>query len=248
MATEKKTAFVSGSGRNIGRSIAVALAAQGINVVVNGGRNRAACEETAELCRQQGVQALVAMGDVGRSEEVKTIAEAALAQFGTVDIVVNNAAIRPTKPFLEIEEAAWKHVIETNLYSAFYANRAFLPGMVAKKWGRIVNFSGMNAIHGYGGGGSAISASKHGLWGMTKALAKEFGPAGVTVNIVSPGPIRKADGSAGGHHGGSAELSQIPVGRVGEPEDIGALVVFLCSDGGGFITGQMIASNGGLQT
>lgn len=248
MSAPQKTAFVSGSGRNIGRAIAVSLAEQGVNVVVNGSRDQAACEETAGLCARHGVQTLVAMGDMGRAEDVRRIAQAALDRFGSVDILVNNAAIRPTKPLLEIAPEDWIRVIETNLHSVFYTSRAFLPGMVTRKWGRIVNFAGMNAIHGYGGGGSAISASKHGVWGMTKALAKEFGPAGVTVNVVSPGPIRKDDGSAGGHHAGADALSKIPVGHTGEPQDIAALVAFLCSDGARFITGQMIASNGGLQT
>jgi 3-oxoacyl-[acyl-carrier protein] reductase len=248
MATRKKTAFVSGSGQNIGRAIAVALAAQGMNVVLNGSRNRAACEETAALCAREGAETLVTMGDVGNVQDVRQMAETALGRFGAVDILVNNAAIRPTKPFLEIAEEDWKRVIETNLYSVLYTSRAFLPGMIAAGWGRIINFTGMNAMHGYGGGGSAISASKHGVWGMSKALAKEFGPAGVTVNVVSPGPIRKDDGSAGGHHGGADALNHIPVGHVGEAHDIAALVVFLSSDGARFITGQMIASNGGLQT
>jgi 3-oxoacyl-[acyl-carrier protein] reductase len=247
MTSARRTCFVSGSGQNIGRAIALALAEQGLNVVVNGASNREACEETAALCRPFGIETLVAMGDVGKRDDARRIAEAALAQFGAVDVLVNNAAIRPSKPFLEIEEEAWRHVIETNLYSAFYISRAFLPGMIQRGWGRIVNFAGMNAMHGYGGGGSAISASKHALWGMTKSLAKEFGGNGVTVNIVSPGPIRRSDGRAGGHASADS-IRNIPVGRPGEPQEVGALVAFLCSDAAGFVTGQMIACNGGLQT
>ncbi|MBN8920593.1 MAG: SDR family oxidoreductase [Rhizobiales bacterium] len=242
-----RTCFVSGSGQNIGRAIAVALAEKGHNVVINGASNRKACDETAELCRAHGVETLVAMGNVGDRDAAAAIAEAALAKFGTVDMAVNNAAIRPTKAFLEIAEEEWKRVIETNLYSVFYLSRAFLPGMIARKWGRIINFAGMNAMHGYGGGGSQISASKHAVWGMTKALAKEFGPQGVTVNIVSPGPIRRTDGRAGGHAGGDA-IKGIPLARTGEPSEVAALVAFLCSDEAGFVTAQMIACNGGGQT
>ena len=247
MSLKPKTAFVSGAGQNIGRSIALCLAEGGANIIVNGLRNRAACEETAAQCRAQGREAVVLMGDVGRREDVKTIAEAALTQFGTVDIVVNNAAIRPIKPFLESTEEEWSQVIQTNLYSAFYASRAFLPGMMTAKWGRIVNFAGMNAIHGYAEGGSANSAAKHALWGLSKSLAKEFGPHGVTVNIVSPGPILR-EGGPGGSHASAASVKGIPVGHPGEPKDIGALVAFLCSADAGFITGQMIAANGGIQT
>lgn len=247
MSSQTRTAFVSGAGQNIGRSIALCLAQGGADVIINGLKNRQACEETAAQCRALGRQAMVLMGDVGQRDEIRKMADAALAQFGTVDIVVNNAAIRPIKPFLESSEEEWSHVIQTNLYSAFYACRAFLPGMVAAGWGRIVNFAGMNAIHGYGDGGSANSAAKHALWGLSKSLAKEFGPKGVTVNIVSPGPIRR-EGGPGGSHAPVASGKGIPVGRPGEPKDIGALVAFLCSADAGFITGQMIGVNGGIQT
>src|SRR3546814_2644584 len=110
------------------------------------------------------------MGDVGQSSAVKQIARTALAEFGAVDIVVNNAAIRPSKPFLEMSEEDWHRVLDVDLNSAVYSSRAFLPGMIEKGWGRIVNITGMNAIHGYSGR-AAVSVAKHGLWGLTKALA-----------------------------------------------------------------------------
>lgn len=247
MSIRGKTAFVTGAGRNIGRAIALELAERGCNVAVNGRANRAACEETAELVRKKGGEALVAMGDVGDGAVVRQIAEAALGRFGRIDIVVNNAAIRPQKPFLELTDEDWRRVLDVDLNSAFYACRAFLPGMAAAGWGRIVNVTGMNAIHGYSGR-APVSVAKHGLWGLTKALAKEFGPKGVTVNAVSPGPIRtRHDDPATERHIASM-LPQVPLGRLGEPEDIAALCGFLCSAEGGFVNGQMIASNGGAQT
>jgi 3-oxoacyl-[acyl-carrier protein] reductase len=242
-----KTAFVSGSGKNIGRAIALDLAARGANVVVNGASDTAAAESVAEAARGHGVEALVAMGDIGKREAVTEIAEAALARFGTVDILVNNAAIRPSTPFLEMAEEDWHHVLDVDLHSAFYTCRAFLPGMIGKGWGRIVNITGMNAIAGYPGRTPA-SVAKHGLWALTKSLAKEFGPNGVTVNAVSPGPIRGEHKDPEITKRIEARAAQVPVGRIGEPEDIAALTGFLCSEEGGFVSGQMIGSNGGMQT
>ncbi len=247
MSIRGKTAFVSGAGRNIGRAVALDLATRGCNVVVNGLSNRGACEETARLAREKGVEALVAMGDVGRSEVVAEIAAAALAKFKAVDIAINNAAIRPQKPFLELTDEDWGRVLDVDLNSAFYTSRAFLPGMVAAGWGRIVNVTGMNAMHGYAGR-APVSVAKHGLWGLTKALAKEFGPKGVTANAVSPGPIRTEHPDPATMRHIAGMLPQVPLGRLGEPEDIAALCGFLCSAEGGFVNAQMIASNGGAQT
>jgi 3-oxoacyl-[acyl-carrier protein] reductase len=247
MSIRGKSAFVSGAGRNIGRAVVLELAGRGCNVVVNGLSNREACEETASLAREKGVGALVAMGDVGRSAVVAEIAASALKQFKSVDIVVNNAAIRPQKPFLELTDEDWRRVLDVDLDSAFYTSRAFLPGMVAASWGRIVNVTGMNAMHGYAGR-APVSVAKHGLWGLTKALAKEFGPKGVTVNAISPGPIRTEHPDPATMRHIAGMLPQVPLGRLGEPEDIAALCGFLCSAEGGFVNAQMIASNGGAQT
>lgn len=242
-----RTAFVSGAGRNIGRAIALALARQGCDVVVNGRSDRAACEEVAGQVRALGRRAQVAMGDVGRSDVVAGLARDALAEFGGVQIVVNNAAIRPEKPFLEMTDADWHRVLDTDLNSAFYTARAFAPGMVEAGWGRIVNLTGMNAMHGYSGR-APVSVAKHGLWGLTKSLAKELGPKGVTTNAISPGPIATEHDDASMTHHIRSQIDRIPLGRLGTPDDIAALAAFLCSDAGGFINGQMIASNGGAQT
>ncbi|MEQ8356856.1 MAG: SDR family oxidoreductase [Kiloniellaceae bacterium] len=238
-----KTAIVTGSGRNIGRAIAVELARLGSNVVVSGSSDRAGCEATAEAAAALGVESLVAMGDVSKSATVAAIAEAALGRFGAVDIVVNNAAIRPHKPFLEMSDEDWQKVIDLDLTSAFFTCRAFLPAMVERNWGRVVNITGMKAIRGYSEG-APISAAKHGLWGMTKALSQEFAARGITANAVSPGPI-KVDGRDGAD---PKQLAGIPAGFMGDPEDIAALVCFLASPGGRFVNGQMISANGGGTT
>lgn len=238
-----RTAFVSGSGRNIGRAVAVRLAAMGCNVVVNGSGNVAACEETAARIRAEGTAALVAMGDMARPEDVARVSAAALARFGTIDILVNNAARRPHKPFLEMTEDDWHGVVDVALTGAYRTARAFLPGMVAQNWGRIINFAGMKAIRGYHEG-APISAAKHGVWGLTKALSTEFAPHGVTVNIISPGQIRQETATADD----PKRTATIPTGFMGQPDDIAAVAGFLASPEARFVTGQMIAVNGGEET
>ncbi len=247
MSKNIRTAFVSGSGQKIGRAIVLDLAKRGSNVIVNGSRNRKACEKVAAEAVGLGVEALVAMGDVGDPEAIRRISMEALKRFGTVDILVNNAAIRPHGPFLKTTDEEWQRVMDIDMNAAFRLSRAFLPGMVAQGWGRIVNFTGMNSIRGRIGGAS-VSAAKHGVWGLTKSLALEFGPSGVTANVISPGYIAPDDaGSAEGQH--SAEtIAQIPLGYAGEPLHIGSLCGFLASEEGGYVTGQMIACNGGGST
>ncbi len=247
MSLQGKTAFVSGSGRNIGRAIALLLADAGCNVVLNGSSDSEACEGVAGEVRERGAEALVAMADVSDSGAVQKLGEQALAQFGCVDIVINNASIRPSMPFLEMTEEHWHKVIGVDMHSAFYTSKAFLPGMIEKGWGRIINITGMNAMHGYSGR-CPVSVSKHGLWGMTKSMAKEFGPKGVTVNAISPGPIGGdyADASMAKHI--EEQVSRIPLGHIGKPDDIAGLCVFLISDAGSFVSGQMIASNGAAET
>ena len=248
MGLENKAAFVSGAGRNIGRAIALELAGHGCNVIVNGLTGRDACEETASAVRAKGVKAVVCVGDIGDSTAVKAMAAQAFAAFGIVDIVVNNAAIRPHQPFLEMSEADYHRVLAIDLHAAVYTSRAFLPGMIGRKWGRLVNIPGMNAMRGHATR-APVAVAKHGLWGLTKSLAKEFGPDGITVNAISPGTIRGSKDSAPRSAAQMAEtLRRIPLGHPGTPEDIAALTGFLCSDEGGFVSGQMIGSNGAAET
>jgi 3-oxoacyl-[acyl-carrier protein] reductase len=247
MAAATHSAFVTGSGRNIGRAIVHELARAGVNVIVNGSSNRDACEGVAREARDLGAEAMVAMGHVGKSQDVARMAAEATARFGRVDIVVNNASVRPTTPFLELSDDRWHEILGIDLHAAFYTARAFLPGMVEGGWGRIVNITGMNAIHGYSGR-APVSVAKHGLWGLTKSLAKEFGPKGITVNAISPGPImgEAQDPDQKAH---IADLAtRVPVGHPGAPDDIAAMCGLLCSDRGGFVNGQMVAINGGMQT
>ena len=246
MELENKTAFISGAGKNIGRAIALSLAECGSNIVLNGASDIEACKKTASDIEKFGVKALVLMGNVGSSDEVKKMAKTSLEHFGVIDILINNAAIRPSRPFLEMTDADWHNVLDIDLNSAFYTCRAFAGGMLENGWGRVINITGMNAIHGYKGR-APVSAAKHGLWGLTKSLGKEFGADGITANAISPGPID----TAGDHEQREHILSmvpRIPLGRLGKPEEIAALANFLCSNGGGFVNGQMINCNGGTET
>ena len=247
MTKTERTALITGSGRNIGRACALALAADGCNLVVNGSSDQEACEQTAAMARELGVKAEVALGDVGQEADAKKIAAKALLHFDAVDILICNAAIRPSDAFLEMTDEQWYRVINTNFMGSFWLARACLPGMVNKGWGRIINFAGMNAIHGYNGR-AHVSASKHAVWGLTKALAKEFAPKGITANIISPGPIEgeRNDPTMAAH---IAEMvDRVPVGRLGTGDEVAAACALLASDKGGFINGQMIQINGGAET
>lgn len=247
MSETRPTALVTGSGRNIGRACAIGLAKDGFNIVVNGSSDLMACEETANAVMAEGVACHVAMGDVGFKDDCKDIAAQAIGRFGGVDVLVNNAAIRPSSPFLEMDEEEWDKVLAIGLHAAFWLARAVLPGMVERGSGRIINFAGMNAIHGYNGR-AHVSVAKHGAWGLTKSLAKEFGPKGITANIISPGPISGMhdDPEMAAHIKETA--ARVPLGRVGTPDEIAAMVRLLAGDGGAFVNGQLIQINGGAET
>lgn len=248
MAASRRTALVTGAGRNIGRACALELAKMGYNVVVNGSADRKACESVAREVAACGVDAMVAMADVGSAAECRRMAGEAIAKFGAIDVLVNNAALRPAKPFLDMSEADWHRVISVDLDAAVWLSQACLPGMVEKGWGRIVNFTGMNAMHGYAGR-APVSVAKHGVWGLTKALGKEFGPKGITVNAISPGPIAAdvEEDDESNHHRRET-MAKVPLGRMGTPGEIGAVLGLLVSDGGAYVNAQMLQVNGGAET
>jgi len=247
MSTSRRTALITGSGRNIGRASALALAKNGINIIVNGSTNRAACNAVADEVRALGVKAMVAMGNVGKMADLEQIVSDSLDTFGRIDILVNNAAVRPNSPFLETGEDEWERILNIDFHSARRLARLCLPGMIEGGWGRIINFAGMNAIHGYNGR-APVSVSKHASWGLTKSLAKEFGKQGVTTNIISPGPIQpdEAEPEMRAHIEGM--IGRVPIGRLGKNEEIGAMVALLASDDGAFINGQLLQVNGGAET
>jgi len=247
MASERKTALITGAGQNIGRASALALADAGFNVIINGRKKQEQCEEVAKACKAKGVDTLVVMGDVGSSATCAALVEAGIKKFGRIDVLVHNAAIRPEKSTVELSDDDWDEVINVNMNASFWLARACLPGMTVAGWGRVILFAGMNAMHGYNGR-AHVSASKHGNWGITKALAKEFGPQGVTTNLISPGPIASEHDDPKMTKHIQEQKSRIPVGRLGTPNEIAAVVNLLAADDGAFINGQMIQVNGGTQT
>jgi 3-oxoacyl-[acyl-carrier protein] reductase len=247
MQNPNRTALVTGSGRKIGRATALTLAAQGFNIVVNGSSNIEACEEVAESVRAAGTKAVVALGNVGVREEALAVAEAGIREFGAIDVLVNNAAVRPNAGFLDISEEEWDRVFNIDFKAAFWLSRACLPGMIERGWGRIINFTGMNAQQGYPGK-PHVTVAKHAAWGLTKSLAREFGPKGVTANIISPGTIVDEDTDVAADDKLSQLLAKNPAGRLGRPDDIAGMVAYLASDRGGFVNGQLLQVNGGVVT
>jgi 3-oxoacyl-[acyl-carrier protein] reductase len=244
----RRTALITGGGRNIGRACVLALAEDGFNVAINGSSDRAACDKAAGEAAKFGVETLVVMGDVGKPDDCKRIADAVIGRFGAVDALLNNAALRPNKPFLEMTESEWRRVISVDLDAAVWLARACLPGMMQKGWGRIVNFTGMNAIHGHAGR-TPVSVAKHGVWGLTKALAMEFGPRNITVNAISPGPIAPDSEEKNASAQARAQtVARVPLGRMGKPVEVAAAARLLVSEAGGYINGQMIQVNGGGAT
>ena len=241
-----KTALVTGSGRNIGRAIALALAAGGANVVVNGHRDRNAVEKTVQDIETAGGRALAAMADVSRHEEVAPRVERAAGEFGSVDILVSNVGLRRLQPFLEIKLEDWDAVVATNLSAAFYLARNAIPQMRKKKWGRLIFISGFDAFWGQVPLRAHSVAAKSGLHGLAKALAREFGPEGITANTVAPGAIdTERDWSQYKHQPKEKIEQEIPVGRFGDVKEIAAACAFLASEGGGFVSGQVLHVNGG---
>ncbi len=183
-----KVALITGSGRNIGRATALKLAGEGAHVVVNARSNQQEAESVAREVRDLGVKALVVLADVAKRDEVEGLAQKALGEFGRVDILINNAAIRPHKPFTELTVEDWEHVRGVVLDGALYLTRAIIPSMVRNSYGRILFFAGDGSFTG-GKGRAHVSAAKMGLVGMARALASEFAEHNIRVNVVSPGSI-----------------------------------------------------------
>jgi 3-oxoacyl-[acyl-carrier protein] reductase len=245
MSAGERTALITGSGRNIGRGCANYLARDGFNVVINGSSNREDCERVADEVRAAGTDAMVIMADIGDKGAVTGMAAEAIKAFGAVDVLVNNAAIRPNHGFLEMNDDDLQRVMNVNCYSAVWLARACLPAMIDRGWGRVVSFTGMNAQLGTPGK-PHVSMSKHAGWGLIKSLSREFGPKGITANIISPGTF-PGEGDNPAHAGKlDALLANTPAGRLGKADDIAALVSLLCSDNGSFINGQLLQINGGV--
>jgi 3-oxoacyl-[acyl-carrier protein] reductase len=242
---EGKVALVTGSGRNIGRSTVLRLAAEGAHVVVNSRSNQAEAEAVAREARALGVKALAVLADVARRDQVEAMVARAMSELGRIDILINNAAIRPHKPFTEVTVEDWEAVRGVVLDGAIYSTRAVLPSMVANRYGRILFFTGEGAFVG-GSGRAHVSAAKMGLVGLARALASEFAPHNIRVNVVSPGSIDTSRTNPEWYQGRTPNAAGIPLGRQGTVDEIAGTCLFLVTDDSGFITGQTIHANGGV--
>ena len=237
-----KVALVTGASRNIGRAIALSLAAAGAAVAVNARAAREDAERVAQEINAAGGEATVFMADIADAGAVNAMVAGVLNRFGRVDILVLNAAVRTEKPFLEIGYEEWHRPLAITLDGAFYCTQACLPSMIKAGGGSIVTLGGLtslsgakNRVHG--------SVAKSGLVGMTRALAREFGEYGIRANCVAPGQTNTSRPS--GRSPREDAKGVVPLGRKGEPEEIAATVRFLCSPGANFISGQTIHVNGG---
>jgi len=236
-----RVALVTGAGRNIGRATALALAADGARVVVNVRANRAEAEDVAAAIGRAGGEALVALADVTRVYAVEAMVEAAIARFGRIDILVNNAAVRREAPFGEITAREWRDALGTVLDGAFHCAQACLPHLRRSNQGAIVNIGGMTGESGAARRAHVVTA-KAGLAGFTRALAHELAADGITVNCVSPGLIDTIrDGVLPHHHRNAVNA----LGRRGTPDEVAAAVCYLCGPAARYVTGQMLHVNGG---
>jgi 3-oxoacyl-[acyl-carrier protein] reductase len=239
-----KVALITGSGRNIGRATALMFAGEGAHIVVNARSNEAEAEAVAREVRAKGTKALAVIADVAKKDEVDRMVSRAMSEFGRVDILVNNAAIRPHKPFTEVTMADWEHVRGVVLDGAIYCTKAVIETMIENRYGRILFFVGDGAYTG-GAGRAHVSAAKMGLVGLARSLAAEFAPHNIRVNVVSPGSIDTRRDNPEWYQGRVPSAGGIPLGRQGHVDEIAATCLFLVSDDGGFITGQTIHVNGG---
>lgn len=239
-----KVALVTGSGRNIGRATVLKLAEAGAHVVVNARTNEAEAEAVAREAERFGVRALPVIADLAAQDQVEAMAARALSTFGRVDILINNAAIRPHKPFTEATTQDWETVRGVVLDGAVHLTRALIGPMVRNRYGRILFFVGDGSFIG-GHGRALVSAAKMGLVGFARALASEFAEHDIRVNVVSPGVIDTRRDNPEWYLGRPPSAAGIPLGRQGTVQEIAATCLFLVSDDSGFITGQTIHVNGG---
>lgn len=240
-----KVAIVTGSGKNIGKAIAEMLAADGAAVVINGRGDRPIVEETAKEIRAAGGQAMAHLADVSKPDAVAAMVEAAVREFGGVDIAVGNAGLRRQTSFLQMSLAEWHEILAVALDGAFILAKAVVPEMIKRGGGALVGLSGVSH-HAGSSGRVHVNASKAGLEGLMRGLAMELAPHNITANTVAPGSIDTVRGTSAGGPQGRGHIREIPLGRQGRPEEIAAMVRFLAGPEGRYITGQTIHVNGGL--
>lgn len=241
---EGRIALVTGASQGIGRACALELARAGA-VVALAARNQAKLAEAVTEIEAAGGRAAAFALDVSSEDSIKSGAKAILERFGKVEILVNNAGITRDGLVMRMKRADWDDVLGTNLTGAFLLTQALIPAMMKNRWGRIVNISSVVGRTGQAGQAN-YAASKAGLIGMTRAMAREFASRGITVNAVAPGYIETPMTAVLNEQQRSGMMATIPLGRPGRPEDIANSVAFLASEAAGYITGHVLDVNGGM--
>ena len=239
-----KTVLITGAARGIGAAAAEQFAQAGYQVVINYLRS---AEQAQALAARWPGRALAVGADVADPAQVNAMFAAAEEAFGGVDVLVCNAGFAAQKLFTDVTDAEWRRMLDVHLSGAFYCCRRALPRMIHQKWGRILTVSSMWGQVG-GSCEAAYSAAKAGLIGLSKALAKEEGPSGITVNCVAPGVIDTDMMASFSNEDKAALAQETPLGALGTPEQVASALVFLAGDGAGYITGQVLGVNGGLVT
>ena len=246
MVLNDSVAIVTGSGRGIGRAIALELATAGVKIVVNYAGRADKAEETLNLIREAGGEGLAIQADVSQATEVERLLKTTLDHFGKVDILVNNAGITRDSLLLRMKEADWDSVLATNLKGAYLCTKAVSKGMLKQRSGVIVNISSVVGLSGNAGQAN-YAAAKAGMIGFTKSIAKEFASRGIRVNAVAPGYIFTDMTETLPEGMQSDILRGIPLGRMGKPEDVAKVVRFLVSPEASYITGQTLCVDGGME-
>lgn len=240
-----KVAIVTGASRGIGRAVALALGREGARVVINYLQGEPAARRVWDALRSMGTDGLVFQADVAAAGQVQAMVDATVARFGPPDILVNNAGIASCGLLVDLAETEWDRLMAVHLRGAFNCCKAVLPSMIRRRSGRIINLS---SVWGLSGAANevAYSTAKAGILGFTKALAKEVGSAGITVNAVAPGAIETEMLEGLTAQDLDDLAARTPLGRLGLPEDVAAAVTFLALPESGFITGQVLSPSGGL--
>ena len=245
MIEDGRVAVVTGGTRGIGRTIAMRLAAEGANVAVSYRSNDEAAEETAASVRAEGVKCAVFKGDVALPGDVQTLFKGVSDEFGRLDILVNNAGITRDNLMMRMKEDEFDEVLRTNLGGTYLCTRAALRPMIRARWGRIVNVSSVVGLVGNAGQAN-YAASKAGIIGFTKSVAREVAQRGITANTVAPGYVETELTGSLPEEVKDQIRNQVPMGRFGEAVEVAEVVVFLAGEGAGYVTGQTIAVDGGM--
>mgnify|MGYP001289010037 CR=1 FL=1 len=240
-----KTALVTGGSRGIGRAIAIKLAEKGAKVAVNFAGREDKANEVVELIKQKGGEAFTVQADVSNKEEVQEMVKKVIAEFGVLHILVNNAGIARDNLMMRMKEEEWDDVINTNLKGVFHCSKAVTRQMMKQRYGRIINISSVVGVAGNVGQANYVAA-KAGMIGLTKTIAKELASRNITVNAIAPGYIETEMTDQLDSQRKEEMLKQIPLQRLGQPEDIAHFAVFLASEESGYMTGQTLHVNGGM--